>query len=89
MRNSTIRSLNRLAEVTVHVPLTTDVRTLVAALAEDANVAYLADLGADATIVLRRWVDAGHALEEAESELRLAVHDRLRQLGIVATVEGA
>ena len=48
---------NRLAEVSVHVPLTADVRGLVDALASDANEAYLADLGSDATIVLRRWVE--------------------------------
>ena len=85
LRNSTIRSANRLAEVTVHVPLTTDVRAVVEALGSDANEAYLADLGSDATIVLRRWVDLGHSLEQAESELRLAVHDHLRELGIVQT----
>jgi small-conductance mechanosensitive channel len=86
LRNSTIRSANRLAEVSVHVPLSADVRGLVEALASDANEAYLADLGTDATIVLRRWVDLGRSLEDAESELRLAVHDRLRELGIVANL---
>jgi small-conductance mechanosensitive channel len=85
LRNSTIRSANRLAEVTVHVPLTADLRSVVEALTSDANEAYLADLGSDATIVLRRWIDLGRSLEDAESELRLAVHDRLRQLGIVQT----
>src|SRR5947208_13041375 len=59
LRNSTIRSANRLAEVTVHVPLTADVRGLVEALASDANEAYLADLGSDATSVLRRSVVHG------------------------------
>jgi small-conductance mechanosensitive channel len=83
VRNSTIRSAHRLAEVTVHVPLSTDVRGLVDALGEDADDAFVADLGADATIVLRRWVELGRPLEQAESNLRLAVHDRLRQLGVV------
>jgi small-conductance mechanosensitive channel len=85
LRNSTIRSANRLAEVSVHVPLTCDLRALLDSLAGDANEAYVADLGADATLVLRRWVDLGHSLEEAESDLRLAVHERLRGLGIVHT----
>jgi small-conductance mechanosensitive channel len=85
LRNSTIRSANRLAEVSVHVPLTADLRSLVEALASDANEAYLADLAGDATIVLRRWVDLGRSLEDAESQLRLTVHDRLRELGIVQT----
>ena len=83
VRNSTIRSAHRLAEVTVHVPLNADVRGLVEALEEDADDAFVADLGADATIVLRRWVELGGPLEQAESNLRLAVHDRLRQLGVV------
>jgi len=85
LRNSTIRSANRLAEVTVHVPLSGDVRGLVASLAADVSEAYVADLGSDATIVLRRWVDAGVPLEKAESELRLMVHDRLIERGIVQT----
>jgi small-conductance mechanosensitive channel len=85
LRNSTIRSANRLAEVSVHVPLTCDLRALLDSLAGDATEAYVADLGADATLVLRRWVDLGHSLEEAESDLRLAVHERLRGLGIVHT----
>jgi small-conductance mechanosensitive channel len=85
LRNSTIRSANRLAEVTVHVPLSADLRGLVEVLASEANEAYVADLGTDATIVLRRWVELGHSIEDAESELRLMVHDRLRELGIVQT----
>jgi small-conductance mechanosensitive channel len=85
LRNSTIRSANRLAEVSVHVPLAADLRALVDALASETNEAYVADLGTDATIVVRRWIDVGHSLEEAESELRLTVHDRLRTLGIVHT----
>jgi len=83
VRNSTIRSAHRLAEVSVRVPLNADVRGLVEALQEDADDAFLADLGDDATIVLRRWVELGRPLEQAESNLRLAVHDRLRQLGVV------
>jgi small-conductance mechanosensitive channel len=86
LRNSTIRSPNKLAEVTVHVPLDTDLRGLVQTLGAEANVVYLAELGGDATIVLRRWVQAGQEVEAAESELRLAAHDRLRERGIVQTM---
>jgi small-conductance mechanosensitive channel len=83
LRNSTIRSPRQLAEVTLHVPLGCDLRALLAALGRDVNEAYVAGLGADATIVLRRWVESGHGVEEAESELRLTAHDSLRRLGIV------
>jgi small-conductance mechanosensitive channel len=86
LRNSTIRSPNKLAEVTVHVPLDTDLRGLVQTLSAEANAVYLAELGGDATIVLRRWVQAGQEVEAAESELRLAAHDRLRERGIVQTM---
>jgi len=82
LRNSTIRADRRLAEVTVHVPLSADLRKLVDALSADEGEAYVSDLGADATLVCRRWIPQGHSLEEAESELRLAVHDRLRELGV-------
>jgi small-conductance mechanosensitive channel len=88
LRNSTIRSPQKLVEVTVHVPLDADLRELVETLNAEANVAYLADLGPDATIVLRRWVQAGQEVEAAESELRLVAHDRLRQTGIVKTMVG-
>jgi small-conductance mechanosensitive channel len=84
LRNSTIRSANRLAEVSIHVPLTCELHKVVDALGADANEVYLADLGADATIIVRKWVDLGVPLERAESTLRLAVHDRLRELGVVS-----
>jgi small-conductance mechanosensitive channel len=83
LQNSTIRSPTQLAEVTLRVPLSCDLRSLLEALGRDANDAYVADLGADATVVLRRWVERGHSVEEAESELRLSAHDALRGLGIV------
>ena len=84
VRNSTIRSPRTLAEVTVHVPLTADLRALVAALERDSTEAYVTDLAADATIAVRTWVPEGLLPERAASELRLTVHDRLRELGIVA-----
>ena len=88
LRNSTIRSPNKLAEVTVHVPLDADLRGVVETLGAEANAAYLSELAGDATIVLRRWVQAGQEVEAAESELRLAAHERLRELGIVQTMSG-
>jgi len=85
LRNSTIRTENRLIEVTVHLPLSADVHKVVEALKAEAQEAYLSELGPDATIVVRRWVPTSTPVEAAESDLRLLVHDRLRQLGIVQT----
>ena len=83
LRNSTIRSPRTLAEVTVHVPLTTDLRSLVAALQHDSIEAFVTELGGDATIAVRQWVPDRRLADRAESDLRLTVQDRMRELGIV------
>ena len=84
LRNSTIRSPRTLAEVRVHVPLTADLRALLAALQRDSAEAFLADIAAgDATIAVRAWVPDRRLADRVESDLRLTVHDRLRELGIV------
>ena len=83
IRNSTIRSPRTLTEVTVQVPLSADLRGLVAALGQESNEAFVTNLGvADATIAVRTWVSDGALAERAASDLRLSVHDRLRELGI-------
>jgi small-conductance mechanosensitive channel len=83
IRNSTIRSPRTLAQVTVQVPISADLRSLVAALGQESNEAYVTDLGvADATIAIRTWVSDGKLADRAASDLRLTVHDRLRELGI-------
>ena len=83
LRNSTVRSPRTLAQVTVHVPLTADLRALIAALEDDSAEAYVTELAADATIAVRTWVPDQRLAARAESDLRLTVHDRLRELGIV------
>ena len=82
--NSTIRNPRTLAEVTVHVPLTADLRALVAALEHDSAEAYVTDLATDATIAVRTWVLDQKLADRAASDLRLTVCDRMRELGIVA-----
>jgi small-conductance mechanosensitive channel len=84
LRNSTIRSPRTLAEVTVQVPLTADLRALVSALERDSAEAYVTELAGDATISVRTWVPDQRLVDRAASDLRLTVHDRLRELGIVA-----
>jgi small-conductance mechanosensitive channel len=81
IRNSTIRSAETLAEVTVQVPLSSDLRAIVAALKQETEDVYVTDLAGNATITVRRWVPHERAVDAAASELRLAVHDRLRALG--------
>jgi small-conductance mechanosensitive channel len=87
IRNSTIRSPETLAEVTVQVPLSADLRAVVIALEQGANEAFVTDLCADdATIVVRTWIPTERQADRAASDLRLTVHDRLRELGVVGAV---
>jgi small conductance mechanosensitive channel len=83
IRNATIRSPGTLAEVTVQVPLTADLRAIVTALKQDSDDVYVTDLAGNATITVRRAVPDARAAEGAASDLRLAVHDRLRTAGAI------
>jgi len=84
LKNATIRSPRTLVEATVRVPLGADLRAVVAALERDSAEAYVTELADDATIAVRTWVPELHLADRAASDLRLTVHDRLRELGIVA-----
>ena len=84
IRNSTIRSAETRAEVTLHVPLSADLPAVLAALQQDQAEAYVADLGTDVTVAVRRWVRAGTDLDRAESDLRVAAAERMRVLGAFA-----
>jgi small-conductance mechanosensitive channel len=83
IRNSTIRSARTLAEVTVHVPLSADLRAVVSALGQESAEAYVTDLGEDATIAVRTWVANERLVDRAASDLRLTIHERLRELGLL------
>jgi small conductance mechanosensitive channel len=84
IRNSTIRSPETLAEVTVQVPLTADLRAVVAALKQESDDVYVTDLAANATITVRRAVADERLAEAAASDLRLAIHDRLKAAGALS-----
>jgi small-conductance mechanosensitive channel len=88
VRNSTIRSSESRAEVTLHVPADADLERVLAALEENDAEAYVTDIGADATVLVRCWVPHGRSLERAESDLRLASHRRLRELGVIGGDSG-
>ena len=89
IRNSTIRSPEKLAEVAVQVPLSNDLTALVAQLrevvaAEDDADVFVGSLEGNATLVVRaRAADANTAVR-LEHELRLRVHERLRAQGVFA-----
>jgi small conductance mechanosensitive channel len=84
IRNSTIRSPEKLAQVTLQVPLNTDLEALVASLRSEDTEAFVSDLGGSATITLRRWAGGDEAADGLESDLRLRAHAKLRALGVYA-----
>ena len=81
--NSTIVSREKVAEISVHVPLTQDLGALVEQLRAEtgADVAVTA-LNGDATLVLRAPALDEAAAQEVADELRLRTHAQLRAAGV-------
>jgi small conductance mechanosensitive channel len=85
--NSTIVSREKVAEITLQVPLTQDLRSIVDQLRElvaeerDGNVEVTA-LDGQATVAVRALADGAVEAEQLESDLRLRAHDRLRAAGV-------
>src|SRR5690242_7117322 len=85
--NSTIVSREKVAEVTLQVPLDKDLRTVVGLLRESvaderAPDVVVTALNGNATIVVRVAADGPREAERLESELRLRAHERLRAAGV-------
>jgi small-conductance mechanosensitive channel len=86
IRNSTIRSREKVAEITVQVPLGRDVGVVVdrlRTLRKDADV-FVGDLAGNATVVVRVSADDERAAERLERELRLQAYGLLRDEGVFA-----
>ena len=88
IRNSTIRSVDTVAEINVQVPLAQDVAAAVDALREetaeyDGAQVVLTGLEGNATVTVRVPSARGD-VEEVEHELRLRAHRRLRGDGVLA-----
>jgi small-conductance mechanosensitive channel len=87
IRNSTIRSRETYAEITVQVPLSADLGAAVDGLREevaderDATV-YVSAIDGNATVVIRAAAPSEDVALELEGELRLRAHERLRALGV-------
>jgi small-conductance mechanosensitive channel len=78
IRNSTIRGRESLAEVTVQVPTGDGLRRRLESLREEGDEVLLTDVqGANATVSVRRWVPREQSVEQAASDLRLALAERL------------
>jgi small-conductance mechanosensitive channel len=83
IRNSTIRTEESLAAVTIQIPAATDLRAVVNSLQTDDEEVYVTDLADKATIVVRKRLPLGEDVKRAESELRLAVAERLKEAEVV------
>jgi small-conductance mechanosensitive channel len=87
IRNSTIRSRETFAEITVPVPLSADLGAAVDGLREevaeerDASV-YISSLDGNATLTIRAAAPNEDAAQKLERDLRMRAHGRLRALGI-------
>ena len=87
--NSTIVSREKVAEISLQVPLDKDLRTVVEGLRdvvadERAPDVTVTSLEGTATIVVRVAADGPAEAERLESELRLRAHERLRAAGVFA-----
>jgi small-conductance mechanosensitive channel len=85
--NSTIVSREKVAEITLQVPLSQDLRSIVEDLRDlvarerDGDVAVTA-LNGSATVTVSAAADGPLEAERLQNELRLRAHERLRAAGI-------
>jgi small-conductance mechanosensitive channel len=88
IRNSTIRSAAKYAEITVHVPSSADLRSLVEALRTEVpgerDEVFVSSLEGQPALMVRAWSESEAAAEKLEHDLRLRVHDLLRERGVFA-----
>jgi small-conductance mechanosensitive channel len=85
IKNSTIVSRERLAEITVPVPRDKDLQAVVDLLREAAapnELLVTALEGDNAVVTVRVWADDESAARRLESELRLRAQQSLREAGI-------
>jgi small conductance mechanosensitive channel len=86
IRNSTIRSREKVAEISIQVPLGRDIGAIadrLRGLTEGAEV-FISDLTGNATLVVRAPADDEPAAERLERDLRLRAHEALRAEGVYA-----
>jgi small conductance mechanosensitive channel len=88
IRNSTIVSPEKLAEVTVKVPLDRDLNAVVDLLRSETagdprSEVIVSALEDEAAVTVRSWAPNAEAAERLESDLRLRAHGRLRADGLL------
>jgi small conductance mechanosensitive channel len=90
IKNASIVSRDKLAQVTLNVPLDKDLSAAVDALRglvdhAPRGAVLVSELGADkAVITVRASAEDAATTEQLESDLRLQAHERLRSAGVLA-----
>jgi small-conductance mechanosensitive channel len=86
IRNSTIRSREKVAEISLQVPLGQDLGAVVDRLRTIATggEVFISDLSGDATVVVRVAAPDRSSAEQRERELRLRAYEALRAEGVYA-----
>jgi small-conductance mechanosensitive channel len=88
IRNSSIRSRKKLAQVTVQVPLDRDLESVSGLLREaaqdDGAKVEVTALGDHVRLTVSVWAPDEPAALRLESDLRRRAHDRLREAGVFA-----
>ena len=84
IKNSTIVTRERLAEITIPVPRDKDLQAVVDLLRDlDPNELLVTALeGDNAVVTMRVWADDEPAARQLESELRVQAQHRLREAGV-------
>jgi small-conductance mechanosensitive channel len=88
IRNSTIVSREKLAQVTVQVPLDKDLDAVVDLLRSEVAGDPRADvlitgLNGAATVTVRGWASDAASVEQVESDLRLRIARRIREQSLL------
>lgn len=89
IRNESILSRETLAQITVEVPIDTDLAAAVRLLEEEVETeqrssTFVSRLADQATITVRAWAPSEREATQLEADLRLRAHARLRAHGIYA-----
>src|SRR5919197_3613955 len=83
IRNATIRSRDKVAEITVQVPLSNDLAGVVSRLRDaTGGDVYVSDLVGNATVVVRAKAASETEAEALQRDMRLRAHAALRAEGV-------
>jgi small-conductance mechanosensitive channel len=87
IRNATLVSRETLAQITVQVPLDTDLQGVLdvirnARIGDREPEVLVSGLESTATLTVRSWAPNETAAEHLEADLRLRLHAALRELGV-------